>query len=75
LNTDLVDDLLAPDRLHIALRVLADRAARWVSLCMSFALFSYGAWRLEPWSVASAVFFTILCTIPIWWQRKGEHHG
>ena len=70
MNTDLVDDLLAPDRLAIALRILADRAARWVSLCMSFALFAYGAWRLEPWSVACAVGFTVLVQVPLWWQRK-----
>ena len=70
MNTDLVDDLLAPDRLAIALRILADRAARWVSILMAFALFAYGAWRTEPWSVASAVFFTILVTVPLCWQRK-----
>ncbi|TMD08281.1 MAG: hypothetical protein E6J01_03855 [Chloroflexi bacterium] len=70
MNTDLVDDLLAPDRLAIALRILADRAARWVSLCMSFALFAYSAWRLEPWSVACAVCFTVLVQVPLWWQRK-----
>ena len=69
-GTDLVDDLLAPDRLAIALRILADRAARWCSLLMSFALFAYGAWRLEPWSVASAVFFTAMVQVPLWWQRK-----
>ena len=30
------------------------------------ALFAYGAWRLEPWSVACAVGFTVLVQVPLW---------
>lgn len=66
----LTDELLAPDRLAIALRILTMRVARWVVLAMSFALFSACMYRPSPLRLATASVFTLLASLPIWLRKE-----
>ena len=70
MNTDLVDELLAPDRLAIALRVLSLRVARWIVLAMSFALFSACMYRPSEIRLATASVFTLLAFLPFWLRKE-----
>lgn len=58
--------------LRIALDALSVRAARWLTLILSFALFGYAI--LEPsWiRLAIAAAFTILVHVPLWWKKEGN---
>ena len=55
--------------LRIALDALSARAARWLTLVLSFALFGYAI--LEPsWiRLATAGAFTLLVHCPLWFRK------
>lgn len=56
--------------LRIALDALSVRAARWLTLVLSFALFGYAI--LEPsWiRLVIAATFTALVHVPLWWRKE-----
>ena len=49
---------------------LALRAARWVALGMSFALFGYTIWHPDWIRVAAASAFTVLASLPLWLKTE-----
>ncbi len=65
---------LSPERiLHVAIQALSMRAARWLTLVLSFALFGFCA--LEPsWiRLATAASFTAMVTLVIWLRKESRH--
>lgn len=55
--------------LRVALDVLTARAARWVSLCMSFALFGAACWYPDWKRLAAAGGFALVIHAPMWWRK------
>ena len=56
--------------LRDAIRVLGERALRWVVLAMSFTLFAYAVYRPEPWRIAASSIWTLMVHVPIAWKER-----
>ncbi len=56
--------------LRVALKVLALRVVRWVTLALAFTLFARVVWTHDVWGTIPAAVFTILINVPLW--LRGE---
>ena len=56
--------------LEAAMHALAERALRWATLLLAFALYAVVSWQPGPWTLGAAVAFTLL-VLPCWWRKDG----
>lgn len=56
--------------LKIAFDALSRRAARWVTLLMSFALYGAAVWYPDWKRIVAATGFTVLVNLPLWWRKE-----
>lgn len=56
--------------MRIAFEALSRRAARWLTLTMSFVLFGAAIWWPDWRRLVAATAFTILVNTPLWWRKE-----
>jgi len=74
IETEAVPTLTQLDLLRYSINVLANRAARWVTLLLSFSLFAAAVWYPDWKRLAAASAFTVLVHVPLW-MRKEKANG
>jgi hypothetical protein len=72
-NQEVAPTLSQSQFLRIAFDALSVRAARWVTLGMSFGLFAAALYRPSWIRAVLVVSFTILVHLPMWFKREKAH--
>lgn len=56
--------------LRIALAALATKAARWLTMLMSFTLFGAAVWWPDWKRLAASAVFTAFVFLPLWFKKE-----